>query len=81
MRSLVLCVVPILTLATLSSTPAPAADYYVTTTLDSADGTCDTHCSLREAVIAANGDAAEDVIHLGDGTYGSPSPGPTRTSP
>jgi CSLREA domain-containing protein len=53
-------------LSTLAIGPVAAVDYYVTTTLDSADGSCDSHCSLREAVIAANDDAAEDTIYLMD---------------
>ena len=34
-----------------------AADYPVTKYTDSADGTCDADCSLREAIIAANNNA------------------------
>src|SRR3990172_7168732 len=47
-----------------------AANYSVTTTADSADGVCDSHCSLREAVIAANGTPlVPDSISLPAGTY------------
>jgi CSLREA domain-containing protein len=41
----------------------------VTKTSDSADGTCDADCSLREAIIKANTDAGDDVINLSSGTY------------
>ena len=39
-----------------------AATYTVTKTADTNDGTCDTDCSLREAVAAANGTADNDVV-------------------
>ncbi|MFA6474780.1 MAG: immunoglobulin-like domain-containing protein [Patescibacteria group bacterium] len=47
-----------------------ASTYTVTKTTDTADGTCDVgDCSLREAVIAANANAAADTIVLGSNTY------------
>ena len=47
-----------------------ATNYPVTTTIDSADGVCDGHCSLREAVIAANASPlVPDTISLPAGTY------------
>ena len=48
---------------------AYGADYVVTTTNDTNDGACDGHCSLREAIIAANADAGPDTITLGPGVY------------
>ncbi len=48
--------------------PARAAALFVTKTADTADGACDADCSLREAVVAANGAGAAVVI-LGPGVY------------
>jgi CSLREA domain-containing protein len=45
-----------------------AATYTVTKTADTADGTCDSDCSLREAVIAANTGSADTII-IPAGTY------------
>ena len=45
--------------------PAFAADFVVTKTTDSSDGTCDIDCSLREAIIAANANPGPDRIILG----------------
>jgi len=49
--------------------PAPAATFNVTKTNDSADGSCDADCSLREAVIAANGAGGADTVLLPAGAY------------
>ena len=38
------------------------SDFVVTKTADTNDGVCDTDCSLREAIAAANADAGDDVI-------------------
>jgi LPXTG-site transpeptidase (sortase) family protein len=38
-----------------------AAVYQVTKTLDTADGACDSDCSLREAVVAANADPGSTI--------------------
>ncbi len=46
-----------------------AATFTVTKTADTADGTCDADCSLREAVIAANVNADADEIIIPAGTY------------
>ncbi|MGQ0431636.1 MAG: CSLREA domain-containing protein [Microthrixaceae bacterium] len=44
---------------------APAATFTVNTVDDVDDGTCDgTHCSLREAINAANATVAEDAVHF-----------------
>lgn len=49
-------------LLTLSvSSKAFATVYTVTKTADTADGTCDADCSLREAITAANGAASNTV--------------------
>lgn len=48
---------------------AVAATFTVTKTADTADGTCDSDCSLREAVIAANAAAGPDTISVPTGTY------------
>src|SRR3990172_3157511 len=68
-----LALTSIVTLALLvlgGHTSVYAANSSVTTTADSADGVCDSHCSLREAVIAANGTPlVPDSISLPAGTY------------
>ena len=40
------------------------ATFTVTKTDDTNDGVCDTDCSLREAVSAANGDIADDIVEF-----------------
>ncbi|MEO8609111.1 MAG: choice-of-anchor Q domain-containing protein [Chloroflexota bacterium] len=48
----------------------PGPTYTVTTTADEVDGVCGIlHCSLREAVIAANAAAGANTIVLPTGTY------------
>jgi CSLREA domain-containing protein len=47
----------------------------VTKTADTADGSCDADCSLREAVIAANGNPGAETIVLPAGTYTLSRPG------
>jgi CSLREA domain-containing protein len=50
--------------------PAHAgATFVVTKGADTADGTCDGDCSLREAVIAANAAAGHSTITVPAGTY------------
>ena len=58
------------------SSAAQATDYVVTKTTDSSDGLCDADCSLREAIIAANGNAGADRIVLGSGLVYTLSLGP-----
>jgi len=56
----------------LGSAPLPvvrAANFTVTKLTDTNDGTCDADCSLREAIVAANGNAEADSITLGAGTH------------
>lgn len=60
---------------------AAVVDFVVTKTADTADGVCDSDCSLREAVIAANATAGDDVIELPAGTYGLTIKGPPSVNP
>lgn len=65
------CSAAVVSLAVLTfvAAPASAAVFVPTTTADGADGSCDSQCTLREAVLAANASAGEDVILLHAGTY------------
>lgn len=49
---------------------AQAATLLVTTTTDSYDGVCNRHCSLRDAVTAANQASGASIILLSAGDYG-----------
>src|SRR5688500_77715 len=49
--------------------PARAGVFIPTKLTDSADGACDSDCSLREAVLAANAAIGPDFVVLGAGTY------------
>nr|WP_298170947.1 CSLREA domain-containing protein [uncultured Pseudomonas sp.] len=51
-----------------ASTTALATDFLVTTDQDEFDGVCDVHCSLRDAIQAANEQPGADRIQL-SGTY------------
>ena len=60
----------LLSVVLLAENRAHAAVYTVTTTADSADGVCDGHCSLREAVMAANANITTiDTISIPAGTF------------
>lgn len=48
---------------------AGADNYSVTKSTDSHDGHCDTDCSLREAIVAANARPGADFIHLRHAFY------------
>ena len=48
-----------------------AADFVVTKTADTNDGACDSDCSLREAIAAANGVATDDRIFFDATVFGS----------
>jgi CSLREA domain-containing protein len=61
--------------AVLAGAPVRAAVYTVTKTADTADGACDTDCSLREAILAANANPGPDFILLGSGVYTLAIPG------
>jgi len=49
--------------------PALATDFVVTKGEETRDGACDSDCSLREAVIAANANPGPDVILLPAGIF------------
>lgn len=53
----------------LGALPALAATFTVTKTADTNDGTCDSDCSLREAIGAANSAGGADDITLPAGFY------------
>jgi CSLREA domain-containing protein len=53
----------------LWAVPAQAATFTVSKTADTADGSCDADCSLREAISAANETAEADTIVVPAGTY------------
>jgi CSLREA domain-containing protein len=46
-----------------------ADTFNVTKTLDTRDGACDSDCSLREAIIAANARPGPDTVIVPAGTY------------
>ncbi len=56
-------------LLSLAAPPAQAAVFIPNKLTDSADGACDSDCSLREAVLAANAASGTDFIVLGAGRY------------
>jgi CSLREA domain-containing protein len=65
-----LCPAVLALLALAAAPPAVrAAVFTPDRTTDSADGACDAHCSLREAILAANATAGDDVIVLRPGVY------------
>src|SRR5205807_2062674 len=47
----------------------PLSTFTVSKFNDTADGTCNADCSLREAVIASNATAGPNQINLSTGTY------------
>ena len=53
----------------IGATAAQANTYFVSKPNDTFDGACDSDCSLREAVHAANLRPGPDNIRLGAGTY------------
>jgi len=61
--------------AAFTLSPVSAATFDVTTTADGNDGACDAHCTLREAIVAANSDRHRDIINLPPGTYRLSIPG------
>jgi CSLREA domain-containing protein len=50
-------------------TDCNAEVFVVTAPSDTHDGMCNTHCTLRDAVFAANTCPGEDIIQLGAGTF------------
>lgn len=69
MKRLLFLFIVTLSALTMPLLSAEAETFTVTKTADTADGTCDADCSLREAVIAANANAGEDIIQIGVGTF------------
>ena len=60
----------VLVLAGLAAAlPAAAAVFTPTTTADTFDGQCDAHCSLREAIAAANAAPGADEVRVAAGVY------------
>ena len=49
--------------------PAGPTVFQVTTPADTFDGVCDAHCTLHDAVAAANADTTIDEIRMPAGTY------------
>ena len=58
-----------LVLAMLLAPAAEAVTFPVTIEADTADGICDSHCSLREAINAANMASGPDVVTVPAGAY------------
>src|SRR5829696_9294898 len=58
-----------LTATTVSTVQADATTYKVTKTADTSDGSCDSDCSLREAIIVANAQPDSDVVSVPAGLY------------
>src|SRR5436309_761481 len=56
-------------LAPAATVHAAGTAFVVSKTADTADGVCDSDCSLREAIIAANANPGADTINLPPGTY------------
>lgn len=59
----------VLCLLVLAAPAVHAAAFLPNTLTDSTDGQCDNHCSLREAIQAANANEGPDFILLNAGTY------------
>src|SRR5215216_4717200 len=64
-----LALIAMLAWAAGAAPAAYAATYSVTKTADTAVGACDSDCSLREAIIAANAAPGADTITLPAGTF------------
>ena len=65
----VLVVTALRTLGDLTLPGARAGNFTVNVTFDEFDGDCATDCSLRDAIILANGNGQVDTITLGAHTY------------
>ncbi len=61
---------------TLTFNVTSAVQYHVTKTADTNDGTCDSDCSLREAISASN--ATPGAVIIPAGTYALTIPGATE---
>jgi len=66
----------ILAVATIGrgTAPASAATFTVTKTADTADGTCNADCSLREAIIAAEAAGGADTISFDPAAFPQGTP-------
>jgi CSLREA domain-containing protein len=53
----------------LPAAPASAATFTVTKTTDTNDGACNSDCSLREAIVAANAAGGADTVEIPAGYY------------
>src|SRR5262245_9602119 len=80
-RRRIVLVFGLLVLFGLGISPMPTAyavpAFVVTTTADTDDGTCDTNCTLREAINATNANTGNDTISFsvsGTITLGSALP-------
>ena len=51
---------------------AQAAIYTVNSTTDAGDGTCDATCTLRDAVLTANGTTDDDIINFDPTVFSTP---------
>jgi len=69
---------PALLLALILPASLQAAVFIPNKTADTNDGACDSDCSLREAITAANQTPGEDVILLHAGTYTLTASGPAN---
>src|SRR5919201_6581467 len=67
-------------LAFAAAARAHAATYVVTRSDDPAPGACDSDCSLREAVLAANAGSGGDTIELPPGLIRLGRPGPNENA-
>jgi CSLREA domain-containing protein len=68
-RMLVLLFASFLLGGLLAPTSASAATFVVNKTADVADGTCNNHCTLRDAILAANATPGADTIRLPKGKF------------
>jgi CSLREA domain-containing protein len=72
--------IPVLLVLALAAPAVPAAGdvFTVTKTADTLDGACDSDCSLREAVVAANDRIGLDILRVGPGIYTLTRTGPSE---
>jgi CSLREA domain-containing protein len=68
-RRLVLLVVLLTAVLAAAASAASATTFTVNKQADTADGACDSDCSLREAITAANANVGADTVAVPPGTY------------